>query len=224
MTAPTLSSPGESRDIEPWLLRRSRRDCLLACAAGLLAAIAGLLVCLLTYWASYCVIWLSVNWLFPHSHETRLIAAGAVMLLLFICNARADRQHLGEHSFTTGTASDEIVMTASGRSNINPLAPDSAHSFVKILSLTVLAGPHLLTLASRSARRAWRLWKLDVASCATALATLARERSGMAVSDVAEAGVLEQLEELRGVVPLGADKSSLTLTDDLRRELRRLGS
>lgn len=216
-----------ARDVESWLAGRVVSGSLWAVVSALVAFLSGVFVCLITYWLIYFIILMSVHWCLPHTHRTRLIAAGMVMLLLFVANVLADRSRLGRHSFSTGTVTNVIVQGVNGRSNINPLAPDSASSFVKILSLTVLAGPQLLTLAVGACRRVLRLRGMNVPACSSALAALASEPRGLDASDLASAAVgaeelMRSLDALRGVVLVGGERPRLILTDELRRELRGL--
>jgi len=133
--------------IESCLKRRRRRNAALELGLALIWALCAAFFLLVTYWLIYAALLLGFRWIIPHSHDTRLILSGAGLLILFIGNARTSRQYLESLSFTTGTASEEVVTIyipgVGLGSNVNPLAPDSIHSNVKLITTGLFCGPRL---------------------------------------------------------------------------------
>jgi hypothetical protein len=224
-----------SQAVETWLKQKTR-----TLAAGNSAAAIGLfllaiLLLFVTFWIIYAVIYLGFNWLIPHSHVTRLWISGLVLVLLFVGNATTDRQYLETYSFTTGTHSDtpvsiNIPFVGEG-STINPLAPDSAHSYVKMITSALYCGPRQVTTGLRLLGRARRLSRIDVPGSAAVLAFLATKDARVPFEEIVPvipaghnvAAVLEQLHEIDGVLfLLKSEPAGLSLVSDCRDELRKL--
>jgi hypothetical protein len=196
--------------------------------------LVGLVMVFVTFWIVYAVVWLGFDWLIPVTHWTRMWISLVVVVLLFVGNATTDRAYLESYSFTTGTFNDKPVSISipglGTASTINPLAPDSAHSIVKMIASVLFAGPRQVTGACRLLSRALRLRKLDQKGCAAALAFLADQDGRVRFQEVAAAipsghnvvAVLEQLHELDGVMFLKSEPPGLTLLSDFRKELRSL--
>jgi len=225
---------GHERLVATWLARhiRGRITLLLLGSAGqFLLALAVLFV---TFWVVYGVFWLGFNWLIPVTHATRVWVSLVVVGLLFVGNATTDREYLESYSFTTGTHNPKPVsITIPGigvGSTVNPLAPDSAHSYVKMITSVLYTGPRLVTASFRFLARAFRLRGMDREGCAAALAFLAAQDGRVPFQEVAEAiprghdvcAVLEQLHEVEGVRFLKSDPAGLSLMSDFRQELRAL--
>lgn len=200
-------------------------------AAGLLPLSA--LVLFATFWFVYAVIWFGFDWLFPHSHATRLWISGLILVLLFIGNARTDRSYLESYSFTTGTTSNKIVTIdvpgVGAGSNVNPLAPDTAHSYVKMIVSLLYTGPRTLTAAYRLCARALRMRALDIEACAAVIAFLKTKDARVEFKEACQSipkgknvsEVLEQLREFDGIMFLtSSEPAGLSLTSEFRKELR----
>src|SRR5439155_5441766 len=141
-------------------------------------------------------------------------ASAAVLALLFVGNATTDRRYLETLSFTTGTFHDRpvtiYVPLVGAGSTINPLAPDTVHSFVKLITSVLYTGPSLATAAVRVLARARRLAAVDVEGCAAVLAFLAARDGRVPVGEVVPAvpaghdgaAVMTQLQEIDGVMLL----------------------
>jgi hypothetical protein len=211
---------------------KARSASLLFGSVGLLLLSA--LALFVTFWVVYLVIYFGFDWIFHMSHTVRLWVSAGFVLLLFIGNATTDRGYLESYSFTTGTSSDRVVTidipgVVSG-STLNPLAPDSAHSYVKMITLVLYTGPRLVSNAFQLWRRAGRLRGIDQEACAAVLAFLAASDSKVPFAEVATviprghdvAVVLEQLHEIDGVLFLKAEPAGLSLLSDFRDELRAL--
>jgi hypothetical protein len=162
-----------------------------------------------------------------------LILSGAVLALLFIGNATTDRRDLEKLSFTTGTAHGKpvsIYVPGVGLgSTINPLAPESIHSFAKMITSILFLGPRLATEGFRSFALAGRLAGLDIAGCAAVLAALAGKDGPVPFAELVPAipaghdltTVLTQVQEIEGVRLVTSEPAGLSLFSDLRQQLRK---
>jgi hypothetical protein len=208
---------------------KTRSASLLLGSLGLL--LLGAVVLFVTFWVVYLVIYLGFDWIFHMSHTVRLWVSAGFMLLLFIGNATTDREYLETYSFTPGTSSDKVVHidipgVVSG-STVNPLAPDSAHSYVKIITSVLYGGPRLVSNAWQLLRRVQRLRGLDRDACTAVLALLAASDGKVPFTEIASAiprghdvaTVLERLRDIDGVLFLKAEPAGLSLLSDFREEL-----
>ena len=150
---------------------------------------------------------------------------------MFVANAVTPRGALQDYSFTTGTTHGKpvtIVIPFVGvGSTINPLAPDSMRSFVKVLADIVLGGPRLMAVAMGMLAGSQRLDGMDVAGCAAVLAFLAERDGPVPFPEIAAAipeghdvvAVLTQVQKLEGVRLVTSEPAGLSLFSDLRAEL-----
>lgn len=217
-----------------WLQNKTRAASMLHLAGALGLFCLGVVVLFITFWMIYGVVWLGFNWFLPHSHITRMIISFAVLILLFVGNARTNRAYLESYSFTTGTSNPRpmtIYLPGIGvGSTINPLAPDTLHSQVKVFTSLLFSGPRLATAAFRLVGRARRIRSLDLEACAAILAFLSTKDARVSFKEVVKAipggvdvpQVLEQLAEIDGVMFLKSDPPGLSLMSGLRTELREL--
>jgi hypothetical protein len=190
------------------------------------------LVLFVTYWIVYVVLYLGFEWLFPGSHIARLVGSLIVLVLLFIGNATTDRRYLETYSFTTGTSYGRpvtiYVPMVGMASTINPLAPESVHSFAKFITGLLYTGPRWATEGVRLIGRARRLAGLDVEGCAPVLALLAKKDGVVPFAELAAVipvghdvvTVLCRVQDLDGVRVVRGEPAGLMLLSDLRGELR----
>ena len=185
---------------------------------------------LVTFGVNYVVLYIIFSWL-THITSTQLTVLTAVSVaLLFPANAYTNRAYLSEMSFSTGTMSDEIVSIPGVGSNVNYLAPDSAHSVVKLLCSTLLQGPRLIDNSWNTYRRSVALGQMNLTHCAEVLRCLAASPHRVDVSDLVaqlpqinlSRELLGQVREIPGVVVLQKPAPGFTLTDSLRGELKGL--
>lgn len=205
-------------------VERQRRLSWLGCAG---CAIAALPVFFLTFWVIYAVLWVGFQGLLT-THTARLLGSGLIVLLLIPCYMTANWNELRSLKFES---SDRLLMArmiarASGMGGLAFLAgPQTAHAFVKVLSVTLLLGPGLVHLAVKMAGRASLLDKLNVAAISQALALLIEEEHRMSLDVLAqktqttEDGLALDLALVDGVVPLKSGEPGYTLNDELREEL-----
>jgi len=196
----------------------------IAVASGL----GGLVVMGLTFGIAYGAVWFFLVSFFTGATGWALWIAIALMIALFVGNLTTSREYLETFSFTTGTASDVIVSfpVLDHASTINPLAPDSAHSFLKMIVGLLFTGPRLIMAAVRGLRRRRRLEGLDVDGCAALLSLLLEKGQRVSLTAVASAlperaipRLLPQLALLNGVLFLKSGEPGLSLSTDLRREI-----
>jgi hypothetical protein len=221
-----------SKGIKAWLRKKAKADAAGKVLGGLLTLAAAALAFFITFWVVYVAIIIGFSWFVPMDESTRLWLSGIVLLLLIIGNATTDRRYLESYSVSTGTRHPKpVTLFIPGvgiGSTINPFAPDSAHSFIKILSGILLIGPRLLTAAIRMFNDARRLAQIDAASCAPVLALLFANDERVPLEKVREslpeseslAVVLAQLRLLDGVLFLSSEPAGLALMSELRGEIR----
>lgn len=224
MSAPVT----DYRLVEAWLKTRLAEETRVGWlgAAGLM--LAGVVVTWLTFWFGYAVLWLAAHDWLPH--VVRLLLAGAGVVLLFVGNARTDREYLEEYSFTT-SASDNRVVTlfipgVGFGSNINPLAPDSLHALIKSITSILYSGPRLCHAAFRLYHKTKRLRNLDTGITAWVLAMLLQRPGRLPFAEIAAqmpehdpAEVFPPLRDLEGVVFLSEEPPGLSLTAEFRGEM-----
>lgn len=198
---------------------------------GLVLLLLGAVVLFLTFWIVYGVTWPPI-WMFKLDNNVHLIICTVFMVLLFVGNARTDREYLTEYSFTTGTFSDKVVtfyVPGAGLvSNINPLAPDSMHSIVKFITNCLYTGPRAITAALRMFLKAYRFGLLDVNRCAAVITFLhgyaervPYQQIVREVPDLNPVHVFPQLANIDGVLFLDREPAGLSLSSELRAELDR---
>jgi hypothetical protein len=217
-----------------WLEKKARSQARLSLLAAGLLFLLGLVVLSLTFGVIYLVIGCAFDWAIPHSPSTRLIASLIVLGLLFVGNATTDRAYLESLSFSTGTSEEKpvsiYVPTVGMASTINPLAPDSAHSYVKVITIFLYTGPRLMTGAVRMWARARRFRQVDLAGLGAVLELLYRKDKRAPFEEIAAAvppghfvgAIVQQLRELDAVLFLKSPPPGLALTSDFRQEMRDL--
>lgn len=224
MAAPVI----DYRTVEPWLQRRIAEEIRVGWlgAAGTLAG--GFFVTWLTFWVIFAILWIVSHDLLPSF--VRLFAAAAGTGLLFVGNARTDREHLEEYSFTTSASDNRVVkLYVPGvglASNSNPHAPDSVHSLVRNITRQLYTGPRLFNSGLRQYRRTQRLAKLDAGITAWVLAMLLNRTGRVTFAELAPqmpehdpAEVFPPMRDLEGVVFSNESPPGLSLTAELRGEM-----
>lgn len=197
---------------------------------GIVSGLGGLAVMAVTFGFTYGSVWF-ISWsLWPMSSPVCFWLTAVLMVALFVGNLTTSREYLESYSFTTGTASDMVVSFDIPKlghlSTINPIAPDSAHSFLKMLVSILYTGPRMIMGGIHNVRRWKRLRGFDVDGVAELLGLLLERTQKIAMTQVAEAlpdrplgRLLPQLAEVRGVLFLKSGEPGLSLSTDLRREM-----
>ncbi|HRX84898.1 MAG TPA: hypothetical protein P5572_07765 [Phycisphaerae bacterium] len=222
-------APLEPTELQGWL----RRPVWLYVIGRVAAAVALLLLGAGVLFVEY---WLVVGFgyfvlsRFGVPADYYALIAGVFLALLFVGNIRTDRQYLTEFSVTAGTYNSEVVtfyLPHMGLvSNINPLAPDTMHTGVKIITSLLYTGPRVIVAAWRCLCSALRMFAVDTRACAGVIAFLyarpgrADFRSIVAgVADVNPVTTFPQLARLDGVLVLKSEPAGFALSSDWRSAL-----
>jgi len=165
------------------------------------------------------------------------VAGVVILILCFTAYRKANRDTLGDLSFSTGTASDKVVhiqayVPGVGRiagSTVNPLAPNSIHSMAKIVTTVLLIAPALSLNAINKLVKAWRVRTIAFADAARVIAFLDTRPHRVTYSQIMEAvpGIdpsrtFRDLGRVEGVLTLVTTRVGLSLNDRLRSELNRV--
>ena len=213
--------------VTDWATQFSQRQSQLSWMGCVGAGIGAVPVLFVTFWAIYAGLYVGFSGLIA-GYGARLFVSGLIFILIFVSYATANWEHLKSLKFES---SDRLQMArlaayATGHSGFALLAgPQTMHSFVKVIAVTLLLGPGLIDLALRLAGRARLLRELDVAAVAQALVALLDAEKRVSAEELAAiAGVdVERLmlnfALIDGIVLLQAGEPAFTLTDELRQEL-----
>ena len=222
----------DQTQVTEWL-RKSLRNQIVINAAGACAIfLAGIGILVLTWGFVYVVSLFALGpWLGYH-HWAHVSLGLALIPALFWGNARTSQEYLSEYSVTTGTASDTVVSfylpgVGTG-SNVNPLAPDTIHSGVKMITDILYSGPRVVAAAFRLLCKCMRLRRVDLEACSAVLFTLFGAHRKLSFQEIVAAipwinpvAVFPQLHEIEGIIFLIADPPGLTLSQEIREDLRR---
>jgi hypothetical protein len=200
-------------------------------ATAVLGAVGGLIlaaVLLVLAWGFIFMvtIFVGLNWIpYVDSWVFPLIATIAIPLL-FVGNACVRKETLGKYELTTGTATDKLVTIPGYGSNVNPLAPNSIITVLKIVADVLFCGPRVTLWSFRKIGRAFRLLPMDVPGCAAVLTVLHDAGQRMSYHDISESieglnpgRVFSQLRLVDGILFLESEPAGLSLGTDLRKEL-----
>ncbi len=213
--------------LSDWTARYVERQRRLSWLGSAGCGVAALPVFFLTFWVIYAVLWIGFQGLLT-THIARLLGSGIVVLFLIPAYVTANWNELRSLKFESSDRllAARMIARASGIGGLAFLAgPQTAHTFVKVLSATLLLGPGLVYLAIKLVGRASLLDKLDVAAVSEALAMLIEKEQRLSLDDLArethttEDGLAMDLALVDGVVPLKSGELGYTLNDDLREEL-----
>ena len=208
-----------------WLTRKRRIDAAQNSLVGLLLCLAGAAVLVVTWALAYCICLFCLSGYLGFHHWSYTLIPTLLLPLLFWGNSRTDAEYLSEYSVTTGTASDQVVVFYLPRigvvSNVNPLAPDTFHTMVKIVTDALYFGPRLVMMGCRMIRKAVRLGRLDVSRCATVIKLLNDMGHRLSFQEIVNAvpglnpvAVFPQLRDIDGVLFLESEPPGLSLSSD----------
>jgi hypothetical protein len=218
------------QEIKTWLTRRIRARSVQSLVGGFLTLLGGCVVLAATWGLCYLVSLVALGTWIGHHDWVHSVVGLIVIPVLFVGNARTSREYLSQYSVTTGTASDQVVhfyVPGVGMgSTVNPLAPDTIHTGVKMIADCLYVGPRIVVSAFRQFRKGLHLRRIDVEGCAAVIAVLQARGRKMSFQEVVNsiegldpATVFPHLQEIEGVVFLNAEPGSLTLTSELKQEL-----
>lgn len=199
--------------LERWL--RAELRGVLAASVGMFLASAGVLF--LTFWiVDFFLGAVARKLLLAPSNTAKVWCSFGFVVFLQLLYVLAWRERPEELSFTR---------TPFGR-QINPMAPDSMASCMRLLVGIMFIGPAMLTASVRGMARALRLRRFDLDGSAKLLAKLASSPKKLSLAELARTAgdidvprALAGLRELQGVVFLSSEPPGLALTDDLRSKL-----
>ena len=215
--------------IQAWLASTLQTARTTALGVAAMGAVGGAFAMLLTFVLVYVVFFFISLTLLHWSLGAIFWLSIAALVVLFIGNLTTSREYLESTSFTTGTASDTIVsfpLQGTPTSNINPIAPDSAHSYLKMFMGVLYTGPRIVMGCVHNVRRANRLKTLDLEGMAAILTFLLGREKRVSFTELASAlpgcnlaTLLPQLAMIDGVLFLKSEPPGLSLSTDLRREI-----
>ena len=208
--AEAMAKTSRASRVSVWLRRKRTNGILLHALGGGAALALGVVVLLVTCWVTHAVCWITLQ-SFHLNSAVYVVISVVFLVLLFIGNARTDRQYLEEVSVSTGTFSDQVVtfyVPGLGMaSNINPLAPDTLHTGVKLITRMLFFGPRLVTAAGRAFVKAVKLGRLDLVGCGAVLEILYQRPGRIAFEELVRAvpgldpvKVFPQLTQVDGVL------------------------
>src|SRR6266496_636246 len=224
----------ESDALKTWLRKKAFRDAAASVFLALLAAMAGVVVLVVTFLFSYAVVWFGFNLgvsgvsqlLFDRplhiGHPLILLVCSVFLVLLFIGNARTRREYLG-----TLLKSDcpRFVPQTGVFGALGFLLANAAVSSTMVADL-LFSGPRLMGAAGGALGKAGRLMFLDVGGCSQVLATLLSRDSHCSFHELSQLSgvsdpiaVFRQMRDIGGIVFLDAGQTGLSLTRELRGEL-----
>jgi hypothetical protein len=220
------------QDMEKILRRRIRNNAVQDILLIIISLCGGVAVLFLTYLLIYAVIIVSLGYLLPVEDYAGYISAG-ILVLLFIGNQRTSREYLTEYSFSTGTANDKIVSLyipgAGIGSTVNPLAPDSMHSYVKVITDLLYTGPRIIICGMKKINRLFHLMKLDISGCAEVISVLHNAGGKVSFTEIAErvdglnpdlSRIFDDLRYTDTVIFLTNDPPGLVLKSEFRTDIR----
>lgn len=197
---------------------------------GIVLSLFGGVVVFITFWVVYGLFWYITHYFLETSHAVRLMVAFGVVLLLFWGNLTTSRSYLESLSFSTGTASDEpVTLYIPGvgmGSTINPLAPDSMGSFVKMITSVLYTGPRIVMASIRSFRHAAKLSRLDRKTTREVLDLLWERNERVSFQEICGAfpslspeRFFGNLAVIDGILFLSSDPPGISLSTELRKEI-----
>ena len=213
-----------------WLGQKIRTQFQLGLLFGVLNLLAGLAILAITWGLVYIISLFALGPWFGYSHWICPMVSWIIIPLLFWGNATTSREYLMEYSVTVGTVSDEVVnfyLPGEGiASNVNPFAPDTIHSVVKMITDCLYTGPRVIMSGIKSFQRAKELRHFDVQACGRVIFRLLKAHKKLSfqeiVADVEGINpnqVFWQLKNIEGVIFLQVDPPGLVLTQTLRQDI-----
>lgn len=215
--------------METFLCRRVRSAIALNAFGSFAALVIGIVVCVITFWLIYGAIWMGFDSMLPHTHQTRMIISGIGMVILFIGNARTDREYLNSYSVDTidGRAAYTINVPNVGIvSNLNLFSPNTVNSLTKVIAQLLYIGPRLVTASWRLIRRSVEFSRFNIAPSVQVLEKLSASKGRVPFTELlasmngetAQAG-LRDLKMLDAIQFLDSKPAGVMLTSDFRDEL-----
>lgn len=222
----------EQQLVKSWLASKQWKQICVLSIVSLLLLLGAVVVLIITWWVVYGTLWFIVDAFLPEWRYLIPYVSTGVVVLLFHGFLTGNRNDLTEYSFTTGTAHDEpVTVYVPGvglGSTINPLAPDSAHSYVKMIVSLLYTGPEMCAALWRHLARMYYWITLNREGVAKALSYLlsrddrtpANELVGMLPAGHNPSTILRQLMNIEGVLFLKNEGPAFRPTSSLRDEFK----
>ena len=211
--------------IKYWVENYKDKQFKLRVAGSIASFIGSLPVLFLTYW---CV-WFVLSFAFHLSGVSLFVGTMIIIVLLFVAYLTANYEELENLKFGDPQQSRRVrqFARATGRGYMSVFAnQETFHSFVKILSVSILAGPALVMTGVRLARAAIDLIILEPEFVAPILIKLAKagkripmEKLAAELRDRPLADRIDQMALIDGVVVRTEGASGMYLTEDLQSTL-----
>ena len=218
-------------------MRKRRQKMVVSASGSVLSLLAGLAILFLTFWFVYAIIWIAnmgissvsellVNKRLAFNHGWRLALSGVFVLLLFIENARTSREYLSDYPREDYPAyPDGPAVFGGGLALGWLLAHPQASS--KMISDILFSGPRCIMGAFEMGQRFLRLAHIDLNSFGDVLRSIAvsnssvsREQLPVTFDDSQWHDFTRDLCLFDGVLFLGQNPVRLSMTQELRGELR----
>jgi len=197
-------------------------------AGAIACALGSLVVLFLTWWIIKGVLWFAFQGITGTGVLLTLWTWG-ILGLLFVAYLTANYEELENLKFGSAeqTRKVRIVARATGNSAMNIFAnQDTFHSFVKLLSVSILAGPALAMTGIRLARSSREAESLDPAFIAPFLIQLAKAGNRIPMDKLAAelgeatiADLIDQMSLIEGVTIRTKENAGMYLTEDLKSSL-----
>lgn len=211
--------------IKNWVENYKDKQFKLRVAGSIASFIGSLPVLWLTYWCVKFVLWFA----FHLSGVSLLVGTVIIFVVLFVAYLTANFEELENLKFGDAQQSRRVrqFARATGRGYMSVFAnQETFHSFVKILSISILAGPALVMTGVRLARAATDLKILDAEFVAPILIKLAKAGKRIPMDKLAAelnerplADLIDQMALIDGVIVRTEGASGMYLTEDLQATL-----
>jgi len=218
-------------NLEVFLRTRVCRTVLLHAFGSLATLVFGAVALVITFWFVYGAIWFGFQWCLPHSHQTRLLISAAFLVILFIGNARTDRDYLNSYEVETvdGREPYTIDVPEVGiLSNLNFLSPATINSLTKVIAQLLFIGPQLISASWRLAFRSAQLARIEAASAARVVERLQSRKGRVPFAELIPAvggeimdAALRDLRMLDAIQFLDSPPPGVMLTTAFRETIAR---
>lgn len=213
--------------VAKWLEGYRKQRVLLLWFGSAGTALLAMPVLFVTWWVIWFLLRSAFSGFIPGSVLS--FVTWGVWLLLFVAHETVNRQYLENFQFESegNLVAARYAARASGMSSLALLAgPETMHSFVKVVCLTLLIGPALIGFSWRLAQGAIATQKMDAPTVAAALKELLGADRRYPVDELAAKfsspdppRLLRELLLIDGVILLTPDDPALTVTDGLRTDV-----
>ncbi len=216
-------------NLEVFLRQRIRSAVTFHAVGSFFALGFGSVALIVTFWVVYGAIYWGFQWCVPHSHGMRLIISAVVLALLFIGNARTDRDYLTSYKVDTvdGREAYTIDIPDVGiLSNLNFFSPNTVNSLTKMIAQLLFIAPQLISGAWRLAARSVDLSHIDAKPAARVTEVLLLRKGRVPFSDLflaidedTASAALRDLAVLDAIQFLDSHPSGVMLTSTFRQTI-----